>query len=192
VGPPVRQPLALSRPGVDAQGRGPPVPVHAGPHGRDRGKGSQLGRDPGALDGVALILLAGDFCGPNGCGGDPATSPRTDGTVGVFSQLMLECGPAAAQQRGPPPTSVFVPPGLVPAGTLRKGLSDGALGLRETKDLARLTGQPVPESPSPWPTTRRRSSLWWRRCPGRGRWPDWERRRWGRKEGGRKETFACC
>ena len=71
----------------------------------------------GALDGVALTLLAGNFCGPDGCGGSLSTSPRTDGTVALYSQLMQECGPP---QCGPPPTSVFVPPGLVPAGAVRK------------------------------------------------------------------------
>ena len=96
----------------------------------------------GALDGVALTLLAGDFCGPDGCGGDPATSPRTDGTVAVYSQLMQECGPP---QCGPPPTSVFVPPGLVPPGAVRK-LFPTVHSTFVTGELAKLTGQTFPES----------------------------------------------
>ena len=95
----------------------------------------------GALDGVALTLLGGDFCGPDGCGGSPSTSPRTDGTAALYSQLMQECGPP---QCGPPPTSVFVPPGLVPAGTVRKVFPTvhSAFVIKELENL----GQQFPAS----------------------------------------------
>lgn len=76
----------------------------------------------GVLDGVALTMIAGDYCGRT-CGKgrlDPGPGgrewPRTDVTVPVYSQLMLPC-----PERCPaPPGSVYIPPGLVPADTVRK------------------------------------------------------------------------
>lgn len=72
----------------------------------------------GALDGVALTLMAGDLCGLT-CGDTPAGGGgedllRTDGTVPVYSQLMLSCGQACPT----PPGSVDLPPGLVPEGNV--------------------------------------------------------------------------
>lgn len=78
-------------------------------------------RQVGVLDGVALTLLAGDYCGRT-CGDDRATSTtkavlRTDGTVPVYSQLMLPCPKACPS----PPGSVFIPPGLLPKeGVIRR------------------------------------------------------------------------
>lgn len=76
----------------------------------------------GVLDGVALTLIAGDYCGRT-CGEDrlaPGPSgrewPRTDATVPLYSQLILPCpDPCPA-----PPGSVYIPPGMVPDGTVRK------------------------------------------------------------------------
>ncbi len=77
----------------------------------------------GMLEGVALTLMAGDFCGRT-CADDReptesrvAKSLRTDGTVPVHSQLMLPC-PSACPT---PPASVYIPPGLLPqANVVRK------------------------------------------------------------------------
>lgn len=72
----------------------------------------------GVLDGVAVTLLGGDLCGFAGCedNGTPGP-PRTDGVVPLYSQLMQPC--EAGATCGPPPTSIYIPPGLVPAGTVR-------------------------------------------------------------------------
>jgi Putative serine esterase (DUF676) len=92
-----------------------------GAHAR-RDSASWDSRQVGMLDGVALTLVAGDFCGRT-CvmGPNPsrrATNPRlrTDGTVPVYSQLMLPC-PSRCPS---PPGSVHIPRGMVPAGTVRK------------------------------------------------------------------------
>ena len=93
--------------------------------------GAHAKRDPaswdaqqvGVLDGVALTLIAGDYCGRR-CGDDRTTAGsgarrnlRTDGTVPVYSQLMLPCPKACPA----PPGSVYLPPGLVPTeGVVRK------------------------------------------------------------------------
>jgi hypothetical protein len=98
------------------------------------GPGSWDMRQVGLLDGVALTLIAGDYCGRTcgkarqgqlgrpagpgrldpGPGGRPRL--RTDATVPVYSQLMLPC-----PKRCPaPPGSVYIPPGMVPEGTVRK------------------------------------------------------------------------
>lgn len=80
----------------------------------------------GMLDGVSLTLIAGDYCGTT-CGDDRApldgdASPgseslRTDGTVPVYSQLMLPC-PSVCPS---PPGSVYLPEGLVPqTGVVRR------------------------------------------------------------------------
>ena len=76
----------------------------------------------GVLDSVALTLIAGDYCGRS-CGdantppdGEPKGRLRTDGTVPVYSQLMLPC-PAACPD---PPGSVYLPPGMLPARVVRK------------------------------------------------------------------------
>ncbi len=76
----------------------------------------------GVLDGVALTLIAGDYCGRT-CGEDRRAAgpsgrewPRTDATVPLYSQLILPCpDPCPA-----PPGSVYIPPGMVPDGTVRK------------------------------------------------------------------------
>jgi len=78
----------------------------------------------GILDDVPLTLIAGDYTPERcrkgappktGCGGKRA--PRTDGTVPVYSQLMLPCPTRCPA----PPGSVFIPPGLLPkAGIVRK------------------------------------------------------------------------
>lgn len=73
-------------------------------------------RQVGVLDDVAMTLVAGDFCGLV-CGDLATAAPgeaekllRTDGTVPVYSQLMLPCPePCPA-----PPGSVYIPPGLLP------------------------------------------------------------------------------
>jgi pimeloyl-ACP methyl ester carboxylesterase len=76
----------------------------------------------GVLDGVALALLAGDYCGRE-CGDDTSLSGspeslllRTDGTVPVYSQLLLPC-PSDCPA---PPGSVYLPPGMVPQDVVRK------------------------------------------------------------------------
>ncbi len=79
-------------------------------------------RQVGVLDGVALTLIAGDYCGRT-CGEErlaPGPSgrewPRTDATVPLYSQLILPCpDPCPA-----PPGSVYIPPGMVPDGVVRK------------------------------------------------------------------------
>jgi hypothetical protein len=72
----------------------------------------------GVLDGISLTLIAGDFCGPS-CDAvesadDPTLQPllRTDGTVPVYSQLMLPC-PSPCPK---PPGSVVIPPNLLNEG----------------------------------------------------------------------------
>lgn len=73
-------------------------------------------RQVGVLDDVAVTLVAGDFCGlvcgdlATAASGEVEKSLRTDGTVPVYSQLMLPCPePCPA-----PPGSVYIPPGLLP------------------------------------------------------------------------------
>jgi len=95
----------------------------------------------GALDDVAVTLIGSDYCGPDGCGGDAAAQPRSDGTVALYSQLVQACPPPC----GPPPASVYVPPGLVPAGTVRK-LVPTVHSMSNIKTLTRLTGRPWPAS----------------------------------------------
>jgi len=76
----------------------------------------------GVLDNMQLTLIAGDYCGRT-CGDDRTHAPtpsrselRTDGTVPVYSQLMLPCSsPCPA-----PPSTVYLPPGMVPANAVRK------------------------------------------------------------------------
>jgi pimeloyl-ACP methyl ester carboxylesterase len=76
----------------------------------------------GVLDGVKVTLMAGDYCGRS-CG-DATTPPdasptgrlRTDGTVPVYSQLMQVCPRACPA----PPGSVYLPPGMLPKGVVRK------------------------------------------------------------------------
>jgi hypothetical protein len=70
----------------------------------------------GVLDGVALTLLGGDLCGPAGCATNATAGPRTDGVVPLYSQLMQPCETVPC---GPPPDSVYIPSGMVPAGTVR-------------------------------------------------------------------------
>ena len=72
----------------------------------------------GMLDDVALTLIAGDYCGRT-CGDTAAgragnAFPRTDGTVPLYSQLMLPCPKVCPT----PPGSVYIPPGMVPESTV--------------------------------------------------------------------------
>jgi pimeloyl-ACP methyl ester carboxylesterase len=72
----------------------------------------------GMLDDVALTLIAGDYCGRT-CGDTAAgragnAFPRTDGTVPLYSQLMLPCPKICPA----PPGSVYIPPGMVPESTV--------------------------------------------------------------------------
>lgn len=74
----------------------------------------------GVLDGVALTLIAGDYCG-RVCGDDHTPplrgtreSLRTDGTVPVYSQLLLPCPTLCPA----PPRSVSIPAGMVPESTV--------------------------------------------------------------------------
>ncbi len=76
----------------------------------------------GALDGVAVTLIAGNYCGRE-CGNadtPPSSTPagrlRTDGTVPVYSQLILPCTTSCPK----PPGSVYVPPGMLPTTVVRK------------------------------------------------------------------------
>lgn len=76
----------------------------------------------GVLDGVALTLIGGDYCGRS-CGADRLADspsgrpyPRTDGTVPLYSQMIEPCGKTCPN----PPGSVYIPPGMVPDGTVRK------------------------------------------------------------------------
>lgn len=76
----------------------------------------------GALDGVALTLMAGDYCGWK-CGeaaakrhGRAKKALRQDGTVPVYSQLMEPCPTPCPKVPG----SAYVPAGLVPVGVVRK------------------------------------------------------------------------
>lgn len=79
-------------------------------------------RQAGVLDDVRLTLIAGDYCGRECVDGRAASrratkaALRTDGTVPVYSQLMLPC-PAACPT---PPGAVYIPPRLLPAGTVRR------------------------------------------------------------------------
>lgn len=77
-------------------------------------------RQVGVLDGVALTLMAGDYCGRacsgTGTGPRSATALRTDGTVPVYSQMMLPCPKACPA----PPGSVHIPHGLLPKDVVRK------------------------------------------------------------------------
>lgn len=70
-------------------------------------------RQVGMLDGVALTLIAGDYCGRtcgDGTGSGKNASPRTDGTVPLYSQLIQPC----PKDCPAPPGSVYIPPGMVP------------------------------------------------------------------------------
>lgn len=97
----------------------------------------------GVLDGVKVTLMAGDYCGRS-CG-DATTPPdslptgrlRTDGTVPVYSQLMQACPEACPA----PPGSVFLPPGMLPAGVVRKTFPT----VHSNYDAKRL-GLPAPVS----------------------------------------------
>ena len=82
--------------------------------------GSWDSRQVGLLDGVALTLIAGDYCGRT-CGDGLGASVsggkaplRTDGTVPVYSQLIQPCPKACPT----PPGSVYIPPGMVPASNV--------------------------------------------------------------------------
>jgi triacylglycerol lipase len=76
----------------------------------------------GALDGVAVTLMAANYCGRS-CG-DADTPPdpiprgrlRHDGSVPVYSQLILPC----PQICPTPPGSVYVPPGMLPTTVVRE------------------------------------------------------------------------
>lgn len=76
----------------------------------------------GVLDGVALTLVAGNYCGrncsdaKNPSGSKPQGRLRTDGTVPVYSQLILPCTATCPT----PPGSVYIPPGMLPENVVRK------------------------------------------------------------------------
>jgi hypothetical protein len=104
-------------------------------------------RQVGVLDGVALTLIAGDYCGRR-CGDDRSSAGagsskrlRTDGTVPVYSQLMLPC----PKNCPTPPGSVYIPPGMVPEGTvvrktfptMHSTFGAKALGLPEVLSVSR-------------------------------------------------------
>ncbi|MEI8080891.1 MAG: hypothetical protein WCI74_03505 [Actinomycetes bacterium] len=101
----------------------------------------------GVLDGVALTMVAGDYCGLT-CGDKPAAtlreaekSRRTDATVPVYSQLMLPC----PQPCPAPPGSVYLPPGLLPEAkvvrqtfpTVHSTFVAGELGLPKELSVSR-------------------------------------------------------
>ncbi len=70
----------------------------------------------GVLEGVSLTLIAGDYCGRR-CPfsvRDKTDYLRTDGTVPVYSQLVLPC-PTPCRT---PPGSVYIPDGLIPAANV--------------------------------------------------------------------------
>lgn len=92
----------------------------------------------GALDDVAVTLIAGDYCSTTGCGS--STPPLTDGTVGLYSQLVQPC-PGC----GPPPVSVYVPPNYVPPSAVRK-IFPTVHSAFVVRGLQELTGQPVPDT----------------------------------------------
>lgn len=79
-------------------------------------------RQVGMLGGVALTLIAGDYCGQTctsgGTAGRAATKKglRTDATVPVYSQLMQKCPTPCPT----PPRSVHIPSGLLPPGVVRR------------------------------------------------------------------------
>lgn len=110
-----------------------------------RDRASWDAQQVGVLDGVALTLIAGDYCG-RVCGDDrPVTGrgsrTRTDGTVPVYSQLMLPCPKACPS----PPGSVYIPPGLLPATnvvrktfpTVHSTFVTKGLGLPQTLSVSR-------------------------------------------------------
>ena len=95
--------------------------LRTGSHSRDN-PNSWDASQVGVLDGVALTLIGGDYCGRS-CGVDRLAKdasgrpyPRTDGTVPLYSQLIRRCGKRCPN----PPGSVYIPPGMVPEGTVRK------------------------------------------------------------------------
>lgn len=72
--------------------------------------------------GVRLTLIAGDYCDGQCAGNSSAATPpidptlRTDGTVPVYSQLMLPC-PSICPA---PPGTVLIPRDLVPEANVTR------------------------------------------------------------------------
>ena len=103
------------------EGAGAIQVLKTAPHAR-RDPGGWDARQAGVLDGVALTLVAGDYCGttcaPGRASDRGATKKglRTDGTVPVYSQLIQPCPRPCPT----PPRSVYIPAGLLPAGVVRK------------------------------------------------------------------------
>ena len=104
---------------LDTDGAGDIQFLTTAPHAKQNPK-SWDAKQVGVLDDVALTLIAGDYCAETcGTSSSPAKTmnvPRTDGTVPVYSQLMLPCPSACPVVPG----SVFIPKGLVPDSVVRK------------------------------------------------------------------------
>lgn len=102
----------------------------------------------GVLDGVALTLIAGDYCGQTctsgGAAGRKATTKglRTDGTVPVYSQLMQRC-PSSCPT---PPGAVYIPASLLPKSVARKTFPTIHSGY-DTKRLGLPKGLSVVSNP---------------------------------------------
>jgi hypothetical protein len=107
-------------------------------------KGSWDTTQVGVLDGVAVTLMAGDYCGFDGCG-DGATPPLTDDVVPVYSQLLQPWDPAT--QGGPPPDNVYLPPGMVPA----TGVTRATFPTLHSTYQCTVAGQPKIRSATDWP-----------------------------------------
>ena len=112
-------------------------------------------RDPASWDAGQVGVLDGDRAHadrrrllrpdvrrrPEAVAAQNSAAPRTDGTVPVYSQLMLPCPKACPS----PPGSVFIPKGLVPEGsvvrrtfpTVHSTFVTKGLGLPETLSVSR-------------------------------------------------------
>lgn len=110
--------------------------------------GSWDSRQVGLLDGVALTLIAGDYCGRT-CGDTAAgragnAFPRTDGTVPLYSQLMLPCPKVCPT----PPGSVYIPPGMVPASSVVRKTFPTVHSTFVTKGLGLPSNLSVAQNPA--------------------------------------------
>ena len=110
--------------------------------------GSWDSRQVGLLDGVALTLIAGDYCGRT-CGDTAAgragnAFPRTDGTVPLYSQLMLPCPKVCPT----PPGSVYIPPGMVPVSNVVRKTFPTVHSTFVTKGLGLPSNLSVAQNPA--------------------------------------------